>query len=219
LFVVGEETDGIGAKTAAHDLKNANLKYVVNGEPTECKLISAHKGGVTFDIQTSGKSVHSGYPERGVDANASLIEIASELQKIDFGFDEVLGRATVNLGRIEAGVASNVISSSGFISGVVRTVTDNAQVIEKISEVVRGRASLNIIGDAPKVVMKTLPGFETDVVSYCTDIPFLQPIAPEFLLYGPGSIFNAHTDHEYILISELNRAVDDYQKIYKTLMS
>jgi len=59
-------------------------------------------------------------------------------------------------------------------------------------------------------------GFETGVVSYGSDAPELYNLG-ERLLYGPGSILDAHTDNENIKITDMNRAVDDLTQIYKKL--
>ena len=61
-----------------------------------------------------------------------------------------------------------------------------------------------------------MPGFETTVVKYTTDVPKLtnwgQP-----LLIGPGSIHHAHTEGERIPKQELVEAVGLYQKLVKQL--
>gem|GEM_PF-5022086 len=62
----------------------------------------------------------------------------------------------------------------------------------------------------------TVDGFETMTVSYGTDAPAFSNIKNK-ILYGPGSIFTAHTENEHIIISDLYRAVDDVYTIYKKL--
>ena len=66
--------------------------------------------------------------------------------------------------------------------------------------------------ELPAVRMHTVPGFETAVFSYFSDIPFLTNWGTPLLL-GPGSIHVAHTDREHIAIDELNRAVEIYEKL------
>ena len=72
--------------------------------------------------------------------------------------------------------------------------------------------------DVPPVIMPTVPGFETATFPYTTDIPFLSNWGTP-LLYGPGSIHVAHTDNEHVKIADLNRAVADYAKLAKHLLS
>lgn len=55
-------------------------------------------------------------------------------------------------------------------------------------------------------------GFEQIVVNYGTDIPNLEGDYVRYL-YGPGSILVAHGDHEYVTVGDLEKAVEDYQKL------
>jgi len=55
-------------------------------------------------------------------------------------------------------------------------------------------------------------GFESIVVNYGTDIPHLDGDHKRYL-YGPGSILLAHSDHEHVKISDLEKAVDGYKKL------
>ena len=71
--------------------------------------------------------------------------------------------------------------------------------------------------DIPPVRMHTVPGFETAVFPYTTDIPFLTDWGTP-LLYGPGSIHVAHTDDEHVSVDELQRAVELYERIARQLL-
>jgi len=217
LVVVGEEVDGIGATIAAKTLKGRGIEYIVNGEPTEGKLVSGHKGGVCFNIQIRGRSCHSGYPELGEDANNKLVLLGAELIKASWGTDPVLGEGTINLGEIRGGKASNIVSDESSIMGMIRTVGSNQIVIDQLKKISEPYGELEIFYDARAVKLKTLEGFETGVVSYCTDIPQLLPMGGEFLMYGPGSITEAHTTTESIGINELEKAVEDFCRIYEGL--
>ena len=79
------------------------------------------------------------------------------------------------------------------------------------------RVAIEHVLEVPPVVLTTVPGFETAVFPYTTDIPFLtrwgQP-----LLFGPGSIHDAHTAHDFIEIAELSAAVGRYKTIARELL-
>ena len=81
-----------------------------------------------------------------------------------------------------------------------------------------GRVEIAEILELPAVKMHTVPGFDTAVFSYFSDIPFLTNWGTPLLL-GPGSIHVAHTDREHIAIDELTRAVDIYEKLATALLS
>jgi acetylornithine deacetylase len=62
----------------------------------------------------------------------------------------------------------------------------------------------------------SVAGFDDCVVRFTTDVPYLSNWGKP-LLIGPGSIFDAHTDHERIAKHELERAVDLYVALVKKL--
>jgi acetylornithine deacetylase len=62
-----------------------------------------------------------------------------------------------------------------------------------------------------------VPGFDTAVFPYTTDIPFLQAWG-EPLLFGPGSIHVAHTADEWVSIAELSAAARHYVTLAKALL-
>jgi acetylornithine deacetylase len=72
--------------------------------------------------------------------------------------------------------------------------------------------------ELPAVKLHTVPGFETAVFSYFSDIPLLTAWGTPLLL-GPGSIHVAHTDREHLRIDELNEAVEVYARLARTLLS
>ena len=66
--------------------------------------------------------------------------------------------------------------------------------------------------------MATVPGIETMIAAFTTDIPALTNWGRPLLL-GPGSIHVAHTEGEYIEKKQLRDAVDLYAKIARHLLS
>src|SRR6266498_1634752 len=54
LFVVGEETDSIGAKRANIAFADLGSEYVLVGEPTESKFAQASKGALTVVVHFDG---------------------------------------------------------------------------------------------------------------------------------------------------------------------
>ncbi|MGH2670631.1 MAG: M20/M25/M40 family metallo-hydrolase, partial [bacterium] len=71
--------------------------------------------------------------------------------------------------------------------------------------------------EVPPVVMRALPGFETSVVRFTTDIPRLAAWGEPFLL-GPGSVQLAHTAEESVGKHELVEAVHLYTRMVRLLL-
>jgi acetylornithine deacetylase len=66
--------------------------------------------------------------------------------------------------------------------------------------------------------MERLDGFQTKVVAFTTDLPNLTHWGKPLLL-GPGSINDAHTDHERVSKAELSHAVDLYFSLVQQLLA
>ena len=79
-----------------------------------------------------------------------------------------------------------------------------------------GQGQLEVLKTSEPQEMETVEGFPTKIVGYGTDIPVLRPLGRP-LLFGPGSILQAHTADEKVSKQELLNAVDLYQKLVREL--
>jgi acetylornithine deacetylase len=130
LFVVGEETGGDGM-LKANDL-GLEWETVIFGEPTELKLASGHKGIIGLEIKAKGKAGHSGYPELGKNANSMLIPALYALQNVELPWSEKYGNTTLNIGKIEGGVAANVIAADAIARISIRIADGTPEAVGKI---------------------------------------------------------------------------------------
>lgn len=219
LFVAGEETDGIGARAAAKALRGRGVRYIVNGEPTEGKLMKAHKGSVSIRFTAEGRSAHSGYPERGDDANLRLCRAIDQISRLDLGSDPELGPATINFGVVRGGISANAVSAHAVADAVLRTVRPWEETKANLLPRVDPAIALAIDNVVEPVQLMTLDGFDLDVASYCSDIPNFDELRAKALLYGPGSIHVAHRPDESIGLDEVATALQVYQDIYRRLQA
>src|SRR5439155_10407893 len=90
----------------------------------------------------------------------------------------------------------------------IRLVTDAEPVKRLLGQVVGGRARIEYLTAVNPLHLTTVPGFETCVVRFTTDIPHLTNWGTP-LLIGPGSILDAHTAHERIALAELMAGTDE----------
>ena len=215
VFVVGEERGSDGAKIA--NTAATGARFLVNGEPTESRLGAATRGILRVKLHAAGRAAHSSFPELGVSAIDKLLDALMALRTMPLPEDPILGRTHYTVGLIGGGVAPNVVSPSAEAEVMFRTVGDGADIRQAIAAL-ESRVSIEHVLEVPPVRMKTVPGFDTAVFPYTTDIPFLgawgQP-----LLFGPGSVHVAHTAEEFVPISELHAAVDHYVSIAKHLLA
>jgi len=130
--------------------------------------------------------------------------------------DPRLGRTHYTVGLIEGGVAPNVVSPHASAELSFRTV-GNSDAVREAIHVVESLVSLEHVLDIPAVLMHTVPGLDTAVFPYTTDVPLLTRWGTP-LLIGPGSIHVAHTDEEHLAIDEMMAAIKLYESLAKQLL-
>lgn len=215
LFVVGEETDSIGARAA--DSLGTGSGALIVGEPTGNRLGLGHKGALFVKLSVSGRRAHSALPHLGESAVETLLDILNDVRSADFGRDPVLGRTLLNIGRIEGGVAANVIPDEASAVLGLRPATSSAETLARLADAVAGRAGIEIITSSEPQKLWTLPGFETAVFPFGTDCPHLKSFGRPFLL-GPGDARWAHARDERIVRSEIAAAVTLYEELVERLL-
>jgi acetylornithine deacetylase len=215
VFVAGEERGSDGAR-AANAIASGS-RYLINGEPTDLRLGAATRGGLRVRLVAAGRAAHSAYPELGDSAIEKLLDCLVALRGARWPSDPLMGATHYTIGLINGGVAPNVIPPHAEAEVFFRTVGAHDDIRATLAEQVAGRARVEEILELPAVRLHTLPGFETAVFPYFTDIAFLSRWGTP-LLIGPGSIHVAHTDHEHVRISELHAAVDTYERLARQLL-
>ncbi len=215
LFVVGEERGSDGARVANQQAP-AGVRFLINGEPTDNRLGAATRGLLRVRLHAKGRAAHSSFPELGDSAIDKLLDALMVIRGVTLPDDPLLGRTHYTVGLIEGGVAPNVVSPHASAELLFRTVGEGKTVREALS-VVEGLVGVEHVLDIPAVRLHTLPGFETAVFPYTTDVPQLTNWGKPILV-GPGSIHVAHTDHEHIAIDELHSAVGIYESMARQLL-
>ena len=127
------------------------------------------------------------------------------------------GARTTPSASLPGGVAPNVVSPSAEAEVMFRTVGDAAAVRSAVVPLERLVAIEQVL-EVPHAKLVTVPGYDTAVFPYTTDIPFLSAWGQP-LLFGPGSVHVAHTSDEFIDIGELTRSVDTYVSIASALLA
>ena len=145
-FTFDEETACLGAPILIEELKKRNVKngICIVGEPTNMKIIDAHKGCYEYTTYFEGLAGHSSAPHKGVSAvefaaryASKLIELREELKNRapkDSIFDPPL--STLQVGGIFGGIAHNVIADKCHINWETRPVVkeDGIFLNKKIDE-------------------------------------------------------------------------------------
>lgn len=215
LFVVGEETDSVGAQIA--DCHPIGSRYLINGEPTENRLALGTKGALYLAVEAEGRNAHSAYPELGDSAIEKLLAALAAISAVPLPTDPLLGETTVNIGTLAGGQAPNVVPDKARAEVMIRTVGPTEDLKASLEAAVHG-AGAHVAETRETLAMRlgSRPGFETTVVRYTTDIPRLPHWGDPFLL-GPGSIHHAHTPGEHVGKGQLVEAAELYERLVKDL--
>jgi acetylornithine deacetylase len=216
LFVVGEERDSAGAKTA--NLQPRGSRFLINGEPTDNRLALASKGTLRVRLTAKGKMAHSAYPELGQSATHKLIEALNRLLALQLPVVEDVGPSTLNVGTLEGGRAPNVIADHAEAQVLIRLVGPSDETKAAVLTAVDGLAEAEFTLEIPFQRLRAVEGLPTMVAKFTTDIPFLTEWG-EPLLLGPGSIHVAHTPDERLAKRELMEAVELYVKVARELVA
>jgi acetylornithine deacetylase len=215
LFVVGEEKDSAGAAFA--NRRPRGSRFLINGEPTGNCLARGSKGALRPVFETQGRMAHSACPELGESAIEKLLTALVNLRAIPLPADELLGKCTYNIGTIEGGRAPNVIPDRARAELLFRLVGPSEELKQAIARAAQGLADVLYVLEIPAMLCETLEGFPSTVVSFTTDIPALGNWGRPYLI-GPGSILDAHTDHERVAKRELVEGVEVYSRLAAKLM-
>ena len=192
-------------------------RFLINGEPTDSRLAAATRGALRLKLTARGRAGHSSYPESGESAIEKLLDALVRLRSIRLPAREPLGRTHYTIGLINGGVAPNVIPAHAEAEVMFRTVGPPADLMSLV-EPLRSLVELDVVLEVPAVTLATVPGFEVAVFPFTTDISLLDRWGTP-LLFGPGSILVAHTDHEQVPIAELEAAIDRYVQLVTALLS
>jgi acetylornithine deacetylase/succinyl-diaminopimelate desuccinylase-like protein len=236
---VGEEYGGlVGANrfsqwAAEH---GTQLDAVVVAEPTMCAPVHGHKGGLGLEITVHGHAAHSSKPELGANAISGAARIVNaydaEQQRLAEGPAlTAMGPGTLGVMEISGGLARNIIPDECQLYAGRRIAPgeDPEEVYEQLTAMARDAAApLDLTIEMSNGMcspafyedpdtdfvrnMATITGVEPEVATYGTNALVYHQLSGHLLVFGPGSIDQAHQAVEWIDISELDRAADIYRQ-------
>lgn len=246
LIVVGESDEELGSRgvfdVLAH-LGDRRPDWVLATEPTDLRLVNAHKGVVHSEICARGRACHSSDPSRGRNAIVLLARAILAIEESAAIFAErphpQLGPATLSIGIVRGGQAPNIVPDQA------RLWVDRRTLPDETPEIVRQQLeeSLRKAGVAAEVRVERCseekPPLETrayepaacaaaaalesvGLSSDCVPVPFgtdagvfARAGIPGVVL-GPGSISVAHTSREFVPIGEVETMVRIFERLLES---
>ncbi|HXC56189.1 MAG TPA: M20/M25/M40 family metallo-hydrolase, partial [Rhizomicrobium sp.] len=146
-----EEVGCAGVRGLLDDLKAADIRpaLAIIGEPTEMKVVGAHKAGAVLHTHCHGREGHSSAPEKGANAVMMAGEFVTLLNAVwdelradaDTRFDPP--HSTVQANMISGGSAVNILGRDALVTWEYRALPDRDA--NRIVETVRARADAAIL--------------------------------------------------------------------------
>jgi len=132
-FTFDEETACQGAPILIAELKKRNIQNAicVVGEPTNMKIIDAHKGCYEYTTHFEGLAGHGSAPDKGVNAVEYAVRYIDKLMELRNVLKNMTPKdsvfnppyTTLQIGGISGGIARNVIADKCKVDWELRPVT------------------------------------------------------------------------------------------------
>ena len=208
----------------------------VVAEPTGLDLVVAHKGAVRWKIRTRGRACHSSRPNEGVNAIYGMGEVLRAVEELARELPGMVpahplcGVATLSVGRIEGGISVNTVPDECFIEIDRRVLPTEvaANVIPQVEQWLRARVQANFEMLPPWIDGATLSDHNNGPWAdrllaqvtplagprqklgawYGTNASRIAVTGVPAVVFGPGSIEQAHTRDEWIELEQLRLATE-----------
>lgn len=236
VFTYDEEVGTLGARRISElwSKERALPERAIIGEPTSLRPVRMHKGHLRLRLIVHGKSAHSGYPHLGVNAIewagkaiGALARLRAELaaERVPMGdeFPDV-PYVPLNVGRIEGGVAVNVVPERAVLDVGIRLLPGMRSdvFVKRVHDAMDDALAnipfdLTITSESPPMALDAGADHYRALleasgegaghgVSFATDAGWLQSLGLACVIWGPGSIAVAHRPNEFLPVAEFVRA-------------
>lgn len=218
---------------------------VVVAEPTLLNVVVAHKGVVRWRCDTGGRAAHSSTPQLGDNAIYRMSRVVSALERYaadvapTLGQHPLVGTPTLSVGVIRGGISVNTVPDQCTIEIDRRVLpgesaaTARQQVIDYLDEALGGDSLVehqepficsngldnvnnqHLATSLRDVIQAHGSPCELTGVPYGTDATAFDLVGVPSVVFGPGSIQQAHTCDEWIEIEQLEAATEIYYQFGK----
>ncbi len=222
--------------------KQLELNSVIVAEPTMCAPVHGHKGGLGLDVTLRGLAAHSSKPELGANAIAAAARVidayvAEHEAIIAAPAPTPVGTGTLSVTMINGGLGENIIPDSCTLHAgrriapgedpltvfdhLKKLAVDAALPLEAEVEITDGRYFSAFYQDSDSALVTRLSSLaetKPEVATYGTNalayVDLLGSQIHEIVVFGPGSIDQAHKASEWVDISQLDMA----GRVYRDLL-
>lgn len=246
-LVADEELYNRGTLSTKPCWEDADL--VVIGEPTQLQIHVAHKGTVRFHLKVKGHSCHSSMPEIGVNAVSMMALAIQQLEAYGRTLVTrkypLMKPPTLTVTGIAGGEKDNIVpglctatldrriipgETGDSVEAEIRAVLDaiareNPEFVYELDRYICLEAGY-IAQDHPCVRQAETvyracfaePAIVKSFPATCEQAIFSRSGVPA-MVFGPGSIDQAHIVDEYVELEQLERAAVFYESFARSLLA
>ncbi len=208
----------------------------VIAEPTNLDVVVAHKGAVRWRCHTHGRAAHSSQPQLGDNAIYKMSRVVAALESYardvpaSLSAHPLCGRPSLSVGVISGGLSVNTVPARCTIEIDRRIIPgeDGETAYRQVVEYVNKRTELGAaveherpflegraLGDGPNKELATqlvdasrrVRSQAAEIgVPFGTDAATIAAAGVPSVVFGPGSIAQAHTADEWLDLDELSAA-------------
>lgn len=208
-------------------------RFLLIAEPTSNQPMLGHRGALWVDLVSRGRACHGSTPQLGENAIEKLVEA---LRRVRTWAEEtaqnhvVLGRRTLNIGRIRGGALRNIVPDFAAAELDFRTPVDADadRLPDELGKLVQDLATVQQVLSLPPVytspddpwvqLFRQVAGRHVDlsdgppVARFFTDASVLTKAMGNVptVICGPGSPDQAHVVDEWCELGEIGTATAIY---------
>ncbi len=216
--LMGEEAGQDGARAFVRDYR---VDFAVVGEPTELRIVHAHKGAIWVTLTTRGVASHASTPDSGDNAIYRMHDVITFLRQVIMpglrAFpDDGLGHPTLSIGTIAGGSKVNIVPDRCQIGIDIRTVPALVEsdyknglirqlgaAFPELEIEAREAHALLTAPDHPLIARLEKAGGRCVGAPWFCDAAIFSQAGMAAVAVGPGSISQAHTKDEWIHENQL----------------
>lgn len=200
------------------------IDFAIVGEPTLGQMAIAEKGLMVLDCVSKGKPGHAAR-EEGVNAIYFALKDIEWFRTFKFPkISEALGEMKMTVTVVQAGSQHNVVPAECRFTVDVR-VTD-AYTLEETLGIIQKNVSCEVVPRSLRLRPSGIPSDNPLVMAanklgisqYGSPTTSDQALIPvPSVKIGPGDSARSHTADEFIFVDEINRGIDTYIQLIKSL--